>query len=281
MWLLRLRSVLVATDLGPTSGPALRTAARLAPLAGAELHLLHVSDTVVADGAGRLREQLRLALDNAPEAASVSVSPGDPAAAILARADQVAADAIILGPHRRSDAGGEMGSTAAAVVRGARCPCLVAATELRLPLERVTVPIDLSEVAEGALSVALSWASALRPRTGTAEVVALHVASRDDPAVTEAVREEVARARERVGGSANVEIREVIAPGQDPAAEILRHLRQEPGGLVVMGTRGTAASADGLGSVSAAVARATTSPLLLVPPATWTSRTAPPPLSAP
>ena len=280
MWLLRLRSILVATDLGPTSGPALRTAARLAPLAGAELHLLHATDTAIADGVGRLKEQVRLALDNAPEATSVSVNSGDPAAAILERADQVAADVIILGPHRRSNAGGEMGSTAAAVVRGARCPCLVAATELRLPLERVTVPIDLSEVAEGALSVALSWASALRPRTGTAAVIALHIAPGGDSAVTEAVREEVARARERVGGAASVEIREVIAPGHDPATEILRHLREEPGGLVVMGTRGAAASVAGLGSVSAAVARATTSPLLLVPPSTWAAHAASPPSAA-
>jgi len=276
MWLLRLRSILVATDLGPTSGPALRTAARLAPLAGAELHLLHAADSVIANGAGRLREQLRLAADDAPEASSVRVSSGDPAAAILERAGQVAADAIILGPHRRPDAGGEMGSTAAAVVRGARCPCLVAATELRLPLERVTVPIDLSEVAEGALSVALSWASALRPRTGTAAVVALHVAFDSDPAIMEAVCDEVARARERVGGSAQVEIREVIAPGRDPAAEILLHLREEGGDLVVMGTRRADAAVSGLGSVSAAVARATTRPLLLVPPATWAPRTAPP-----
>ncbi|HYR12277.1 MAG TPA: universal stress protein [Longimicrobium sp.] len=275
MWLLRLRSVLVATDLGPTSGPALRTAARLAPLAGAELHLLHVTDTAISDGAGRLKEQLRLASREAPEAASVSVESGDPAAAILKRAELVHADAIILGPHRRSDAGGEMGSTAAAVVRGARCPCLVAATELSLPLERVTVPIDLSEVAEGALSVAVSWASALRPRTGTAAVLALHVASGDDPAAAQALEEEVARARARVGGSASVEIRGVIAPGDDPAMEILRSLREEPGDLVVMGTRG-ADDATGLGSVSAAVARATTCPLLLVPPATWAARTAAP-----
>jgi nucleotide-binding universal stress UspA family protein len=276
MLLLRIRSILVATDLGPTSGPAVRTAARLAPLAGAELHLLHATDTAIADGAGRLKEQLRLAVDGAPEAASVRVSSGDPAATILERAEQVAADVIILGPHRRSDVGGEMGSTAAAVVRGARCPCLVAATDLRLPLEHVTVPIDLSEVAEGALMVALSWASALRPRTGTAAVVALHVAPGGDPAVTQAVRDEVARARERVGASAYVEIREVIAPGSDPAAEILRHLREEGGDLVVMGTRRAEAADSGLGCVSAAVARATTRPLLLVPPATWETRTAPP-----
>jgi nucleotide-binding universal stress UspA family protein len=72
-----------------------------------------------------------------------------------------------------------------------------------------------------------------------------------------------------------VEIRGVIAPGHDAVMEILRSLREEPGDLVVMGTRG-ADDATGLGSVSAAVARATTWPLLLVPPATWAPRTAAP-----
>jgi hypothetical protein len=38
MRLLTLRSILVATDLDEASKPALRTGARLAPLAGASLH---------------------------------------------------------------------------------------------------------------------------------------------------------------------------------------------------------------------------------------------------
>src|SRR3954470_116477 len=101
MRLLRLRSVLVATDLGETSRPALRTGARLALLADAELHLLHAANAAVANGAGRLGEQLRLAAPDAPEPASVHVVPGDPAAAIIERAERIDADAIILGPHRR------------------------------------------------------------------------------------------------------------------------------------------------------------------------------------
>ncbi|HEU4556501.1 MAG TPA: universal stress protein [Longimicrobium sp.] len=274
MWLLRLRSVLVATDLGPASEPALRTGARLAALAGAEFHLLHATDTPVSGGAGRLEEQLRLTAPEASAPASVCIDSGDAASAIMRRADRVAADAIVLGPHRRAHAGGEMGSTAASVVRGARSPCLVAATELRLPLQRVLVPIDLSETAEGALSVTLSWASALRPRDGTVEVVALHVTPDPaDPAVIRAVHDEAARARTRAGGAAYVEIREVIAPGADPAAEILRRLGEQPVDLVVMGTRGSAGAESGFGSVSAAVARSTADPLLLVPAVAWEPRT--------
>jgi anthranilate/para-aminobenzoate synthase component II len=60
----------------------------------------------------------------------------------------------------------------------------------------VRVPIDLSEIAEGALLVALSWATALRPRHDNAEVTALHVSpGPGDPAAEQGVQEEVGRAR--------------------------------------------------------------------------------------
>jgi nucleotide-binding universal stress UspA family protein len=81
------------------------------------------------------------------------------------------------------------------------------------------------------------------------------------------VSEEVRRARARAGGAAHVEIREVVAPGSDPVEEILRAAVSEPADLLVMGTSGMAGTASGFGSVSAAVARTTPCPLLLVPPA--------------
>jgi nucleotide-binding universal stress UspA family protein len=268
MWLLTLRSIVVATDLGEASLPALRTGARLAPLAGARLHLLHVADDPPPGGEARLREHFRLAVPEAPGPDAVAVIPGSPAAVIVEHARRVGADAVILGPHRRAGGAGAMGSTAAAVVAAAPCPCLVAAAELRLPLQRVVVPVDLSETAGGALSVALSWASALRPPGGEARLTALHVAPDPaGPAAAGAVREEVRRARERAGGAAHVRIGETVAPGSDPVEEILRAAASEPADLLVMGTSGTAGAAAGLGSVADGVARRTPCPLLLVPPA--------------
>ena len=177
---------------------------------------------------------------------------------------------VILGPHRR-EAGqaGELGSTAASIVRTAPCPCLVTATELRLPLERVVAAIDLSEASSGVLSVALTWASALRPRDGTAWLAALHVASNPGDDAVRRVREEVRRARARARGAAFVEIDERQGAGSDPAEEIVRRAASDSADLLVVGTRGADQPASGLGSVSAPVARATPCPLLLVPPATW------------
>jgi universal stress protein E len=270
MRLLTLKSVLVATDLDASSAIALRTAARLAALAGARLHLLHVADQPVSGGESRLRELLRVTAPDAPGPESAQVVRGTPAGAIVDWTARVDADVVILGPHRRG-AGqtGELGSTAASVVRTASCPCLVTATELRLPLERVIAAIDLSEAAGGVLSVALTWASALRPRGGKAGLAALHVTSSPRDDTERRVDEEVQRARARAGGASFVEIQERLGPGSDPAGEILRHAASDSADLLVVGTRGADQPSSDLGSVSAAVARATPCPLLLVPPAVW------------
>lgn len=270
MRLLTLKSVLVASDLDASSASALRTAARLATLAEARLHLVHVADQPVSSGEARLRELFRETAPDGPGLESAQVVRGTPAEAIVDRAAQVDADVVILGPHRRGTGQqGELGSTAASVVRTAPCPCLVTATELRLPLERVIAAIDLSEASSGVLSVALSWASALRPRGGETRLTALHVASNAGEDTVERVREEVQRARARARGASFVEIDERLGPGSDPAGEILRRAASDLADLLVVGTRGADGPSSGLGSVSAAVARATPCPLLLVPPATW------------
>ena len=80
MRLLTLRSVLVATDLHEGSRPALRTAAELARLAGARLHLLHVSAGPMPDGAALVEAQYALVAPGGPAPGSVRALPGTPAA---------------------------------------------------------------------------------------------------------------------------------------------------------------------------------------------------------
>jgi nucleotide-binding universal stress UspA family protein len=270
MQLLTVNSVLVATDLEETSWPAIRTAARLAPLAGASLHLLHVADSYDAEDATRLNAHFREAAPEAAAPESTRVECGAPAAVIVEHAIRVGADVVILGPHRGLDDTVPLGSTARSVIRTARCACLVAATELRLPLERVLAPIDVSDASVGTLSLALSWASGLRRPRGVAELIALHVTqSPDTDRECAAVRDEVARARSRAGGAAQVEIRERVVAGTDPAVEIVREAVSSSADLVVMGTRAVEREASDLGSVSAGVVREAPCPLLLVPPAVW------------
>jgi nucleotide-binding universal stress UspA family protein len=270
MRLLTLKSILVATDLEEGSWPALRTAARLARLAEANLHLLHVADTAQADAEARLTRHFHEVVRDAAKPRSVHVLTGPPASVIPQHAIAVGADVVLLGPHRKNRPTSGLGSTAARVVRNAPCPILVVATELELPLRRVVVPIDLSNAAAGALATALSWASALRPRDATAHVTALHVTSNTARhEIERAIGSQLERVRERGGHAAHVDFSDQIVSGAEPAEVILRSPVSASADLLVMGTRGEARAASGLGSVSAGVAEAAFRPLLLVPPAVW------------
>lgn len=85
------------------------------------------------------------------------------------------------------------------------------------------------------------------------------------------LREAVEATRALAGRAAQVAIRELIHEAAEPAEEILR-LASEATDLLVIGAReAEEAGAAELGSVSAAVARATPCPLLVVPPAVWTA----------
>lgn len=277
MRLLKLKSVLVAVDLDEPSPEALRAAARLASLAGARLSLLHVADPPVEDGEARLRQAFRSVAPEAGAPDRVQVARGSAAEVIVAEAARVEADVVILGPHRRRGGeAGALGSTAASVVRAAGCPCLVTATDVRLPLERIIAAIDSSPAAGGVLSVALSWASALRPRGGKPRLATLHVAPASDPSAQRRLPEEIQRARERAGGASHVEMVEWAGRGSEPAEEILRRAAADAADLLVVGTRGARRTPSGMGSVSAAVARAAPCPLLLVPPAVWMEEDAEP-----
>jgi nucleotide-binding universal stress UspA family protein len=268
MRLLTLKTVLVAADLNDSSRPVLQTAAHLAQLAGARLHLLHVASGDLEGGEDWLLEYFRLVAPAGMQPDSVQGAFGYPAAVIVAHAVRLGADVIVVGPHRRHKVEGPLGSTAASVVRTAHCPCLVAATELRLPLQRVVAAIDVSAETSEVLPLALAWASALRPRGEDASLVALH-ASRDQ--ATDKARlllqGEIARTMERSHAAARVTVTEQVVPGSDPAEAVLREVASMAADLLVMGTRDTGDTTSELGSVSAAVARATPCPLLLVPPA--------------
>jgi nucleotide-binding universal stress UspA family protein len=197
MRLLTLKSVLVAVDLDDASVPALRTASRLAALAGAELHLLHVRLSPDLNRGPELKRHFDEVVPDAANAESVEEMVGRPAAVIVEHAVKVNADAIILGPHRRSGGDAVMGSTAAGVVRNASCPCLVVTGELRLPLQSVVVSVDLSDATAGSVSVALTWASALRPRSDNARLSILHVSETASSSAEQRMHEESARARPR------------------------------------------------------------------------------------
>jgi nucleotide-binding universal stress UspA family protein len=286
MRLLILRTVLVATDLEPSSGNALDTGHRLARMAGAALHVVHVlPPREGADQAERSRaaDQLRAALrraDVAVDDATLHVIPGQPAETIRSLADRLSADVVVIGPHRRrAELTGEqaLGSTARRIVERADAPCRIVGQQLRLPLCSVLVPTDFSDTARGALLVGLSWASGLRSRgdaEGTTTLTALHVNSAHNDAngvtVTSPLEDELEQVRREAGSWAGISVQGFTEQGDDAARAIGQFAVRHRSDVVVIGTRGLGADADSrLGSVSALVAIHSEVPTLLVPPAVW------------
>jgi nucleotide-binding universal stress UspA family protein len=273
MRLLKLGTVLVASDLEATSDVALSSGHALARIAGASLTLLHVGPTGNGPDDNALAAALLRAAVREGDL-SVERAAGAPVPAIHTVAHRVAADVIVMGPHRHRGRGTDaapLGSTGYGVVAGAKVPCLVLAEPLRLPLRRVLVPIDLSETARGALMVALTWASALRSRD-FARLTVLHVEddrrAREDADSADRIQGELDLLSLYGGTWAGVSVEAVTASGADVAHAIADHATDHD--LIVLGTRGLGLDeAGGLGSVAAALLDRIDVPMLLVPPAVW------------
>lgn len=298
MQLLRLKVVLAAIDDDESSISILRGAHELAGAASARLHVVHVAPSAAATNTsaqsmrGERESTIRGILERAGldvAQLSLHLSSGDPAHSIRSLADWIRADVIVLGKHRqRADGRPDIGSTALRVVTHSWAPCLILPRLLHLPLERVLAPVDLSDVSRGALVVALSWASALRGAAATvgsipAEVVSLtalyvdssSVAREGEPPPNEALENAVRHLRDDAGAWASVGITAGTKWDSDVPRAIAEYASEHQSDLIVLGTRGLGLDDVGrLGSVSLDVAKRIDTPLLLVPPAMWSTHAA-------
>jgi nucleotide-binding universal stress UspA family protein len=282
MRLLRLNTVLVATDLDDTSIPSLQSAHVLAQAAGATMHVVHASMSP-GDHDDVHKVMRRAGLK--PGDGSVHVvagDAGDAAASIGLLANELRADVIVVGPHReRRNAKSDpaLGGTALTLATHVTIPCMVVARPLRLPLERVIVAVDLSDTARGGLIVALSWASGLRVRDRSAKAsTKLTALTVDESARTtdgasaraHALEDEVNHVRRLAGDWAGVTLESAVVANENAAVGIATYASEHHPDLVVLGTRGLGLDARRrLGSVSAAAMHELDAPTLLVPPAVW------------
>ena len=255
--------------------PAERTANELARVAEARLHVVHAADGGAVVGEGRVRQHLREAGYGPEDLNNVRSAPGPADRVITGEAHRVDADVVVLGPHRPDRPSG-LGSTAVSVVHAADVPCLILPVPLSLPLTSVLTPVDASAGSSRAryraLDVALTWASALRHRQGMARptrLVVLYIAppGAAEAGALESLEQDVAALRDRFGAAARVDIELSVERADDPARAILQRAESEGSDLILLASRGAATEyAARLGSVSAAVLRGTTRPVLLVPP---------------
>jgi nucleotide-binding universal stress UspA family protein len=112
-------------DFSEESRAALRVAADVARRFGAELTLLHVSDTVQAADPSRLAAWSAGEAEGAPRTETAEAA-GDPKIVIAEYANENGFDAIVMGTHGRTGrAHALFGSVAETTVRKARCPVMV------------------------------------------------------------------------------------------------------------------------------------------------------------
>jgi universal stress protein E len=285
-----IRSVLAATDMLTAPDDFLRSAADLAAVCGADLHVLHAfqdSDTVGPSTGDWLEKQKQLhekrialrdlldrLLPRGRAAASARVSVNAPAEAILANARHCNADLIVLGPHRQRPIGDRyLGSTAERVLQEGSVPCLILNGPMVWPIRRILVPADSSAPSRAALRSGMSWVRTLSARRPV-EIDFVHVHS-GSPAGGEGF-EPISRQRLdlegevlaiRVEAGVKVPVNVRILQGDEPIDQLMRYAEAEAVDLVVMGTRGDSVFVRAmLGSLTSEMLRRSRLPLLLVPP---------------
>jgi nucleotide-binding universal stress UspA family protein len=149
-----LNHILVATDFSTRSDRALRRATMLARAHGTALSLVHVVDSdqpahliraQTTASTVTLRDVARTITDFDRVPADVVVQVGDVFSGILDAADEVAADLVVLGAHRRQLRDIFIGTTADRVIAHSRIPILLAAGVPVFPYPRALVALDIGE----------------------------------------------------------------------------------------------------------------------------------------
>lgn len=141
------RNILVAVDLGEHTDAVLDYATELTGKLGARAHLLHsvdwpllgpelpvvISDAAMAEIKERKRQELTRLVAAHPgvlQPGSAMLREGDPRNVILATAEELGADLIVMGTHGRHGFSRLMlGSVAESVARTASCPVLLVRVE--------------------------------------------------------------------------------------------------------------------------------------------------------
>jgi nucleotide-binding universal stress UspA family protein len=162
-----MKTLLMATDLTARSDRALQRAIALAEQHDAQLEIIHVVDdsppqSIIA----RHEEMAKAALESQVRALSIATKTaittrivrGQDFLDILARAEELDADLIILGFHRHATRELFRGTTAERIIRLGYLPVLVVRQPVVGPYQRVLVGVDFSTHSRCALRCAAELA---------------------------------------------------------------------------------------------------------------------------
>jgi nucleotide-binding universal stress UspA family protein len=279
------KSILVATDFSAAGEAAVRSAAAIAGQSGGALTVVHVTeqppmfsqplldrigpadpDELWTREARRSIAQLLTELGGDLAGVRGCVRVGTPSREIVGLAEEIDADAIVLGSKGTSRIQRLLlGSTAENVVRNASCPVLVVRERPLERIRRVLLPVDMDDGSRATVRYA-------QEHLGEGvEVEAIHVVGfprHIDPEL-EGVLPDDAESAVRLRafldelGAERIPARVVLG---EPAAAILDAAADAD--LVLIATRGLKGIARALlGSVAEKVVRHSEGPVLVVPPA--------------
>ncbi|UZK68828.1 universal stress protein [Sphingomonas sp. S1-29] len=249
-----MENILVATDFSARSDRALRRAMHIARRRNSVIYLLHVVD---GDQPHRLIESdhslAALLLAEAASTLTVEdrlssksiVTVGDVDSAVLETADDIGADLIIMGPHRKRIRDVFTGTVVERVLRRAERPLLIAAEPPIAPYQKVLLALDFDEASKsaGRAAVALGIFENM-------DVVVMHAF--DTPAAgmlrrsmlgdavpdyVEEERQDAANKMHDLAGAIGLPSgrRHVVAVNGTPARTILEAAQGNGAELVVMG----------------------------------------------
>ena len=279
-------TIAVATDFSARSARALSRARLIAGKTRARLALIHVvdddqpADVIEASREVALRE-LEKMIDAIRSQSDIDAVPvvgvGDVAVGILDCAAQVAADLVIVGPHRKRATDVFIGTTVERVLRRSPRPLLIALDASPGDYVRSLLAVDFEEASRSAARAAL----ALGVFDHT-EVIVMHAfeafgGGRAGRAMLDASQTDDTRASERLQAvselhamldalSLPTSTTRVVAMHGTPAQAILQSAEAEHADLVIVGTSQRKGFARLLvGSIAGDVMRDTRRDILVVP----------------
>lgn len=290
-----MTTILVATDFSTRADRAMRRATLLAKRHGGRLVLLHVvdsdrPDSFVSHEYGHAEKLLRDLAGTMQQIDGVKCEQrlmlGTPDEAIVRAAEEVDADLVVLGPHRRRPIGDMFaGTTVERVVRTSSRPVLVAIATPARDYRNVLLAIDLSEGAAQAAAAAArlglldeARTSVIHAFTAPAQNLMLQ-ASTTSRALRDYIEGRRAKAEQALARFLKrrkiaVQNRLVELVETSPAALIGKCARKLEADLVVVGTTGrTGLRRLLIGSVAAELLGGSTTDVLAVPAAADTLKT--------
>lgn len=162
-----MKKFLMATDLSARSDRALERAVMLAQDHEAYLTIIHVIDDELPSALSDAQEDAaRQAIDehvdklaaNNRDRISIEVVSGRPHADILAMAEKIEAEMVILGMHREDAFKDRFrGTTSERVIRAGGVPVLMAKERVIRPYQRVIVGVDFSVYSRRAVEFAVKF----------------------------------------------------------------------------------------------------------------------------